>query len=187
LIEIIKRGSTGAYGGINCPRRSEMKSVRDGWRPLQRQELRDELVHDTYKAKKSLAEPTRCPDCGAVYHGGRWRWGAAEAGAHEHLCPACHRIRDHFPAGYVTLAGEFFGAHRDDLLHLARKRETQEKAEHPLERIMDIADLEDGVLITTTGIHLARDIGEAVHAAYKGDLEYHYNKEENLLRVRWNR
>ena len=164
-----------------------MKSVRDGWRPLQRQELRDELVHDTYKAKKGLAEPARCPDCGAVYHSGRWQWGAAPSGAHEDLCPACHRIRDHFPAGYVTLAGEFFVSHRDDLLHLARKREEHEKAEHPLERIMNIEDVEGGVLLTTTGIHLARNIGEAVHAAYKGHLEYHYNKQENLLRVQWSR
>jgi len=42
-------------------------------------------------------------------------------------------------------------------------------------------------LITTTDPHLARNIGEAVRSAYKGRLEYHYNKEENLLRVRWNR
>jgi NMD protein affecting ribosome stability and mRNA decay len=162
-----------------------MKSIRDGWRPLQRQELRDELVHDTYKAKKGLQEPTRCPGCGAVYHGGRWQWGSVTADAQEELCPACHRIRDHFPAGYVTLAGDFLVTHRTDLLQLTRHREAHEKAEHPLERIMNIEDVEGGVLITTTGIHLARDIGEAVHAAYKGQLEYHYNKQENLLRVRW--
>ena len=43
------------------------------------------------------------------------------------------------------------------------------------------------MLITTTDIHLARDIGEAVHAAYNGELQYHYNKEENLMRVLWTR
>ncbi|MGZ9075499.1 MAG: hypothetical protein ACXW13_06955 [Burkholderiaceae bacterium] len=43
------------------------------------------------------------------------------------------------------------------------------------------------MLITTTDIHLARDIDEAVHAAYKGELQYHYKKEENLLRVLWTR
>ncbi|HEU0201076.1 MAG TPA: BCAM0308 family protein [Burkholderiaceae bacterium] len=164
-----------------------MKTDRGSWRPLQREELRDELVHDTYKSKRKLHEPSRCPACGAVYQHGRWHWGTAAAGAHEETCPACHRIRDHFPAGYVTLTGDFFVTRRDELLHLARHRESQEKAEHPLERIMGIEDVKDGVLITTTGMHLARDIGEAVHAAYKGTLEYHYNKEENLLRVQWNR
>jgi NMD protein affecting ribosome stability and mRNA decay len=164
-----------------------MKTVRSGWRPLQREELRDELVHDSYKSKRKLSEPTRCPECGAVYHSGRWQWGMAAAGAHETLCPACHRVHDKFPAGYVTLKGEFAVTHRAEILQLVRHREAREKAEHPLQRIMDIEDVDDGVLVTTTDIHLARDIGEALHAAYKGELEYHYNKEENLLRVLWTR
>ena len=162
-----------------------MKTTRGGWRPLRREELRDELVHDSYKSKRKLPEPTCCPECGAVYQGGRWGWGTAAAGVNAVLCPACHRIHDRFPAGYVTLKGAFFATHRDEVLHLARNREAHEKAEHPLERIMAIQDIEDGALITTTDTHLARDIGEAVHAAYRGELEYHYNKEENLLRVQW--
>jgi len=164
-----------------------MKPERGNWRPLKRDELRDELVHDSYKSKRKLPEPTHCPDCGAVYREGRWTWGAAPARANETICPACHRVRDKFPAGYVTLKGGFLASHRDELLHLVRNREAHEKAEHPLERIMAIEDVKDGVLVTTTDTHLARDIGEALHSAYKGELEYHYNKEENLLRVQWTR
>jgi hypothetical protein len=52
---------------------------------------------------------------------------------------------------------------------------------------MKIEDEDDGVLITTTDIHLARGIGEALHHAYQGELEYHYNEQENLLRVVWAR
>ena len=33
----------------------------------------------------------------------------------------------------------------------------------------------------------ARGIGEAIHHAYQGDLEFHYNPAENLLRVNWSR
>lgn len=164
-----------------------MKTDRGSWRPLRRDELRDERVHDTYKLRGKLPEPTRCPDCGVIYSRGRWSWGLALEGAQQQRCPACHRMHDHFPAGYVVLEGEFLAGHRDEVLQLARNLEAKEKAEHPLERIMAIEDVEGGVQITTTDTHLARDIGEAVHSAYRGDLEYHYNKEENLLRVHWAR
>jgi hypothetical protein len=115
-----------------------MKTKHGGWR----EEYRQDFVHDAYKQQKKLPEPTRCPDCGAVFREGRWQWAMAPAGAHEALCPACHRIRDRYPAGYVTLEGAFFAAHRDDILHLVRNREIREKSEHPLERIMAIEDVE---------------------------------------------
>ncbi|MBI4293071.1 MAG: ATPase [Betaproteobacteria bacterium] len=154
---------------------------------LKREQLFQELVHDTYKAKRKLPEPTRCPECGAVFLRGRWTWGAAPAGAHEQKCPACHRIHDKFPAGYVTLKGDFLREHRDDILNLLRNHEAKEKTEHPLERIMAIEDTAEGVLVTTTDTHLARDFAEALFGAWKGDLEFHYNKEENLLRATWSR
>ena len=54
-----------------------------------------------------------------------------------------------------------------------------------MKRIIAIEDEGDAVLVTTTDIHLARDIGDAIQSAYKGELEFHYNSEENLLRVNW--
>jgi len=164
-----------------------MKGERGGFRMLKREQLLQELVHDSYKSNRKLPEPACCPECGAVFHKGRWTWGAAPAGAHEQTCPACHRIHDKFPAGHVTLKGDFLREHRDQILHLVRNHEAKEKAEHPLERIMAIEDTADGVLVTTTDTHLARDIAEALYHAYKGELEFHYNKEENLLRATWNR
>jgi len=171
------------------PYRSQRKPAEPSlrWRPLRREQLLQELVHDSYKSKRKLAEPTRCPQCGAVYHGGRWKWGSAPATAHETLCPACHRIRDHFPAGYISLKGEFFEAHRKDILSLVRGCEAREKAEHPLERIMGIEDAKEGTLVTTTDAHLARRIAEALHSAYKGRLLFRYNKEDARLRVFWSR
>ena len=68
-----------------------------------------------------------------------------------------------------------------------KNHEAKEKAEHPLQRIIAIVDNADGVTITTTDTHLARDLAQAVHHAYKGELEFHYNKEDNLLRATWAR
>mgnify|MGYP005804724505 FL=1 len=158
-----------------------------GFHPIRHDRLLQEAVHDTYQTKGKLHEPTVCPDCGAVFHAGRWQWLEKPKGAHQASCPACHRMRDHFPAGYVSLSGKFLTAHEAEILQLIRHRETQEKAEHPLQRIMDIEKTEHGTQITTTDIHLARGIGEALHHAYQGELEFHYNPEQNLLRVNWSR
>ena len=87
----------------------------------------------------------------------------------------------------MTLKGEFFRENREEILELVRNHEAKEKAEHPLERIMRIEDTEDGVLVTTTDTHIARDIAEALYHAHKGELEFHYNKADNLLRANWTR
>jgi NMD protein affecting ribosome stability and mRNA decay len=163
------------------------KSRFSGFHPIRRDRLIQNRFHDAYKIKGKLAEPTVCPECGAVFHEGRWQWLPRPPQAHEEICPACHRVHDEYPAGFVTLGGAFLHTHREEILHLVRNHEARERGEHPLQRLMDITDEEDGILVTTTDIHLARGIGEAVHDAYEGELEYHYNAEENLLRVHWQR
>lgn len=164
-----------------------MKAARGGFRMLRREQLLQETVHDTYKLPRKLAEPARCTDCGAVWRDGRWAWSAGGGPASNVRCPACQRIRDNFPAGFVSISGEFFAQHREELLSLVRRCEESEKRSHPLERIMKIADAAAGVQVTTTGIHLARRIGDALEDAYKGTLQFHYNREELLLRVDWRR
>lgn len=149
--------------------------------------LLQELEHDPYHSKRKISEPTTCPECGAVYTKGRWAWGEAQADAHEQLCPACHRIHDKVPAAYLTLHGDFFQAHRDEIINLVHNFEQKEKAEHPLKRIMDIEELEEGTVVTFTDAHLARGIGDAIHHAYEGDIDYQYTKEDIMLRVVWTR
>jgi hypothetical protein len=96
-------------------------------------------------------------------------------------------VHDRFPAGYVTLSGEFLGQHEQEIMQLIKHKETQEKLGHPMQRIMDIEKTEEGMLVTTTDIHLSRGIGEALHHAYQGELDFHYNPDQNLLRVSWSR
>lgn len=144
-------------------------------------------VNDPYRMREKWPEPTSCPTCGAIFHQGRWQWGAPAAKAEEHLCPACLCIRDHVPAAQLTLSGPFFTTHREEILHLVMNAETKARAEHPLERIMEIKDEEDRTLVTFTDAHLAHGVGNALHHAYHGDLDSQWTDAGDLMRVSWSR
>ena len=145
-------------------------------------------MHDPYKAKGKLEEPSACRQCKAVYHKGRWTWGSVPSDSHYVVCPACERIQDGVPGGVLLLTGEFVTKHRDQVLGLARNEEARVKAEHPLARIIKIEDqakAPEGVVITTTDPHLARRIGEALHHAHQGTFTCRYEENEDLLRANW--
>jgi NMD protein affecting ribosome stability and mRNA decay len=142
-------------------------------------------ILDPYQAQQKLHEPTACPQCGAVYHHGRWQWGQRPDDAHAELCPACRRIADALPAGTVTLHGAFALQHKDEIIRLARNEEKTENAEHPLNRIISIDETPEGLAINTTDIHLPRRLGEAVKHAFHGELTIHYDDSGYFVRVDW--
>jgi len=165
-----------------------MNEARSTGVAQRRDRLIHEHIHDTYKSRGKLPEPTVCPQCRAIYHQGRWQWAESwPCQSHEELCPACHRIKDHYPAGIVTLSGSFVQKHKDDILHLVRHLGAQEQEEHPLHRLMNIAEHPESVVITTTDIHLPHRIGHALHDSFQGELDYHYEEETYFIRVDWKR
>ena len=72
-------------------------------------------------------------------------------------------------------------------MHLIHNYEARERKEHPLKRIMDTEEQDDGLMLTFTDAHLARGIGDALHHAYQGEIDYQYTKEDIMLRVTWTR
>lgn len=146
-----------------------------------------ERVSDPYRARGKRAEPGVCPACGVMVRHGRWQWGTAPAGAEEHLCPACVRIRDRLPAGQLTLSGEFFRDHHEEILRLVRNVELAAHAEHPLERIIEVKDEPDHTLVTFTDSHLVHRVGKALCRAYHGELDARHTDEGDLVRVAWRR
>lgn len=148
-----------------------------------------EHVHDPYMTRYKPKEPAVCEDCGVVFHDGRWQWmSEPPTGAHRHRCPACQRIHDKVPAGFLTLSGSFFGEHGDEIMHLVRNKVDEQKAEHPMKRLMGVEKQKDGgVEITFTDMHLPRGVGEAIERAYEGDLEIQYTEESGIVRVYWKR
>ena len=149
--------------------------------------LEKAYFHDSYKLAGKLPEPTVCPRCGALFHKGRWTWGAEPAGAHKEPCPACRRIEDKHPAGTLQLSGPFIKTHREELFNVVRHQEEEAKKEHPLCRIMEVQESEEQIVITTTDVHLPRRIGEALWHAYHGELKLHYAEDEKLIRMTWKR
>lgn len=146
-----------------------------------------ERTGDPYRAGAKWPEPTSCPECGAIFQRGRWQWGEAATNAEHHLCPACLRIRDHIPAGELTLSGAFFNEHRDEILQLIHNTATRARAEHPLQRIIELKNDGAHTVVTFTDSHLAHGVGEALHHAYRGDLDSHWTDEGDLMRVSWSR
>ena len=146
-----------------------------------------DVPQDPYKATKRPHEPSVCPQCGVVFHRGRYHWADRPADAQEALCQAYHRINDRYPAGIVTLSGPLVAQHGAEMIRLARHEEEAEKREHPLNRIIDIEQGADRIVINTTDIHLPRRIGEAQKRAWHGKSEFHYDEDWYFVRVTWHR
>jgi hypothetical protein len=45
----------------------------------------------------------------------------------------------------------------------------------------------DALRVRLTDDHLARQIGDALYRAYKGDLQLKYSDEEKFVRLSWHR
>jgi len=167
-----------------------MRRKRSTIHPAARQP-HTERIHDrqldSYGIREKLPEPTVCSTCGAVYRDGRWVSGAAPVDAHQTRCPACRRIEDDYPAGIVSISGDFAAAHADEIQQLARHVEARERQEHALKRIMSIETGAGETRIKTTDAKLARGIGEALEHAYRGELHYQMSEAESVLRVEWKR
>jgi len=152
---------------------------------------RDRLIqdkdHDVYRTDKKLPDPSACETCHAIYRDGRWQWGPPPADARPVTCPACRRKEEGMPAGILKLVGRYQLEHRADMLGLIRNIEEREMKDHPLKRILEVTEQDDTVTITTADANLARSLGNAIHHAHQGELDYHYPGEGDVLRLRWER
>ena len=166
-----------------------MKTLRKNDATRRRRDrLIREAVHDPYKASAKPKEPSVCRECGVVFSGGRWQWSPElPTSTANTLCPACQRIRDHVPAGFLTLSGDFLEAHRNEIMRLLHNTVDAQQREHPLKRIMRTSATAKSVEVTFTDIHLPRSAGEAIERAYDGELEIQFTKESGIARAYWSR
>lgn len=146
-------------------------------------------ILDPYERKGKRADGTVCPQCGAVFLDGRWNWGPKPEGKEpiEQLCAACQRTNEKFPAGVLTLRGDFARKHKAELIATARHQEELEKTEHPMNRIMSVEEDAEGVTINTTDIHLPRRIAETIKRTWRGKLDMDFEEDGYFVRMNWTR
>jgi hypothetical protein len=127
------------------------------------------------------------------------QWVASEEGQeaqkHPHwraprmvVCPACQRLRDGVPSGFVHLDGAFLSAHREEVERLLRNEAERAAEDNPTARIMDWGQDERGRLtLSTTTEHLVQRLGHALEKAFKGEVRYDFSHENKLAHVHWHR
>lgn len=153
--------------------------------------MNDKLIQDkrkdAYLKTNSPKASMVCSNCGAIFSNGRWTWKEMINSLRETTCPACKRINDNYPAGFVEIKGSFYAGHEKEISNLIMNTEKLEKKERPLERIMKFKPEKSKATLTTTGIHIARRIGEALSRSYQGNFSFQYLDGEKSIRVFWER
>ncbi len=151
----------------------------------------------SHRTPRASTEPAVCKICGDVYADRRWSKPDAERASKKHphfrpakriICPACKRVRDGVPSGYLHLEGEFLSDHRDEIERLIHNEADRASEDNPLARIMkwERDDKRRLTLMTTTE-HLAQRLGRAVKNAFKGKVRYDFSHENKLAHVWWRR
>jgi NMD protein affecting ribosome stability and mRNA decay len=149
---------------------------------------------DPYQPRLDPGEVAVCTECHALYQRRHWFFDK-EAYMRETmqpttrlvLCPACQKIRDRYAEGQVTLrASSFLQAHKDEILRLIRNEEERAKGLNPLERIVEITESDDGIVVTTTNEKLAQRIGRTLKNSYQGQTTYQWS-DPKYLSVEWQR
>lgn len=144
---------------------------------------------DAYQDKSGVKGIAYCA-CGAVFRNKRWvqeTSDAARQAGQNIVCPACHRMNDLNPAGIISLSGDFYAAHEDEINNLVNNTAQNSAAKNPLGRVMNISKAQGGVTITTTDVKLAQKIGRVVYKAHGGELHYTWSHAGPPVRVTWSR
>lgn len=170
-------------------RRQRGQAPGVGRRPLQNKDLLprspESCEHDTYAKRQKSPDAFVCDACRVVQFGGKWRWGAPPTGTvRGGLCPACERVRDDYPAGSLHVPAALFHD-GEELLGVVGHVASRETAEHPLERVIRVELAEDGMTVTTTGIHLARSLAGKLSRSLGRKAQLHYPAEQHRLVVSW--
>lgn len=102
--------------------------------------------------------------------------------------PERHRHAADAPAaGCVSIGGSFALEHHEEIIDLVRRFEERENTGYPEKRIVSVSAAGGKLLIGTNDVRLARAIGETLRSTFQGELRFHFDQADCLVRVHWQR
>ncbi len=135
-----------------------------------------------------------CKSCQNIYYDKEWfnrdaflKHHAIKGKTRYTTCPACDRKRQNLPEGIIKLSGDFLFSHKANIINLLRGVENRQQKGNALDRIIDIKEDKEQLTVTTTKKELAIAIGKELKRAFKGDLKIRWAKDDNLVRIEWER
>ncbi|MBI4522315.1 MAG: ATPase [Deltaproteobacteria bacterium] len=148
---------------------------------------------DTYLPRWSPGGVLYCRGCGSTYYRRRWTlqppqevldWGAFRNEIRFALCPACRKLREHYPSGELRLVG-VPAREEQEVFRLLRNEEERAREKNPLERIMRIQRDAEEWRVETTTEKLAQRLGRCVRKARGGKVVFKWSHNRKFARVLW--
>lgn len=151
-------------------------------------------VEDPYRPEEGQ-EASICTECQALYQNKRWFFDAKLAQklsgtdkVKQVVCPTCRKVKEHYPEGYLTVSGDFFQEHKDEVITLLNNEAARVSGRSVLDRVITMEEESTNQLVVkTTTEKLAQHLGRAVYRAYKGELNFRWSETNPLVRVYWSR
>jgi NMD protein affecting ribosome stability and mRNA decay len=151
-------------------------------------------TEDPYQPEEGQ-EAALCNSCKAIYQNKRWFFDEKLAKklvgttkVKEVTCPTCRKIKDRYSEGILTLSGDFFKEHKDEIVNLLKKEAERVGNRSVVDRVITMTEeAKDRLVVETTTEKLAQHLGRAVYKANKGELNFKWGEMDKLVRVYWSR
>lgn len=172
------------------------KYIQGKWAPRRPKSKKEEQEFG-----KSLKDLIICSECKSIYTKKKWIYDPlflkslkktktdlglnVEDELRFSLCPACKMIKDKMFEGEITIFG-FEEKDRAEILKIAKNVNSRAFQKDPLDRISEIKDLKDKLIIYTTENKLALLIAKQIQQAFKRynvKKEIKFSHEEDVVRV----
>jgi NMD protein affecting ribosome stability and mRNA decay len=161
--------------------------ARAVWNPPQRG---PKALKEENEAGPGRREFVFCSGCGIVYYHKSWHH-ALEDWKHLSgeemikfvLCPACRMIQDKKFEGELTISGIGSGKLKEEIRGALQNSGGLAFRRDPLDRIIEIADEKNRLVVRTTENQLAVKLAKKIKLTFGGKMTVSHSREEDVIRA----